>query len=125
MITTNLKLSEEQEKDLLKYAFDRLDTLRSDNDERIDADRISWKIYENNRSDRFDYDSIYGKSNVPIPMTTLVVDHFLARAEDEITGTSPYFRFVPQGESDDVKAEAFDKYFNWKLEDIGLSLIHI
>ena len=119
MITTNLKLSEEQEKDLLKYAFDRLDTLRSDNDERIDADRISWKIYENNRSDRFDYDSIYGKSNVPIPMTTLVVDHFLARAEDEITGTSPYFRFVPQGESDDVKAEVFDKYFNWKLEDIG------
>ena len=40
----------------------------------------------------------------------------MARAEDEITGTSPYFKFDPQGPTDLEAAEAFDKYFNWKLE---------
>jgi len=119
MNTTNLKLTEEQEKKLLKYAFDRLDTLEADNADRIEADRLSWRIYQNDRGDRYNHDGIFGKSNVPVPMTTLVVDHFLARAEDEITGTNPYFRFIPQGPTDDVKAEVFDKYFNWKLEDKG------
>jgi hypothetical protein len=52
-------------------------------------------------------------------MTSLVVDHFMARAEDEITGTSPYFKFEAQGAGDEETAEAFDKYFNWKLEDKG------
>jgi hypothetical protein len=116
---SNLKLSEQQEKDLLEYAFHRVETLKEDNKERIESDRTSWSIYQNDRADRVSYDSIYGQSNVPVPMTTLVVDHFLARAEDEITGTSPYFRFDPQGGSDDVLAEDFDRYFNWKLETVG------
>lgn len=119
MISTNLKLTEEQESDLLKYAFDRVESLKGDNKERIERDRLSWDVYQNNRPDRVDMDSIYSKSNVPVPLTTLVVDHFLARAEDEITGTSPYFKFMPQGKSDDIKAESFDKYFNWKLETVG------
>lgn len=116
---SNLKLSEQQEKDLLEYAFHRVESLKEDNKERIEADRTSWSIYQNDRADRVSYDSIYGQSNVPVPMTTLVVDHFLARAEDEITGTSPYFRFDPQGASDDVQAEDYDRYFNWKLETVG------
>ena len=116
---SNLKLSEQQEKDLLEYAFHRIESLKEDNRERIEHDRISWNIYKNDRPDRVSFDSIYGQSNVPIPMTTLVVDHFLARAEDEITGTSPYFRFDPQGPSDDVLSEDFNRYFNWKLETVG------
>jgi hypothetical protein len=52
-------------------------------------------------------------------MTSLIVDHFMARAEDEITGTSPYFKFEAQGAADAEMAEAFDKYFNWKLEDVA------
>jgi hypothetical protein len=43
----------------------------------------------------------------------------MARAEDEITGTSPYFKFEAQGAADQEMAEAFDKYFNWKLEDVA------
>ena len=119
MIDTNLKLTEEQESDLLKYAFDRVESLKADNKERIEADRLSWDTYQNTRHDRVDLDSIYSKSNVPVPMTTLVVDHFLARAEDEITGTSPYFKFSPQGASDEDKVESFDRYYNWKLETVG------
>ena len=116
---TNLKISEEQEKKLLKYLLDRVEQLKEDNRERIEHDKISWKMYHNDRTDRVGYDSIFSNSNLSIPMTSLVVDHFMARAEDEITGTSPYFKFEAQGAGDEESAEAYDKYFNWKLEDKG------
>jgi hypothetical protein len=119
MKDTNLILTEKQEEDLVKYAIDRIDTLKGDNNARIASDRLAWKTYDNERDDRSDPDTIYGTSNVSIPMTSLVVDHFLARAEDEITGTSPYFKFEPQGKSDAVQAEDFDRYFQWKLESKG------
>ena len=119
MKDSNFRISEKQERDLIDYLMDRLDQLKTDNEERISADKLSWNTYNNDRSDRVQHDTIYAQSNVPIPMTSLVVDHFLARAEDEITGTSPYFKFVPQGPSDLGSAESFDKYFNWKLETRG------
>ena len=119
MKNTNLILNQKQEEDLVEYALDRIEQLKGDNRDRIDSDRLSWKTYENSREDRVDPESIYGTSNISIPMTSLVIDHFLARAEDEITGTSPYFKFEPQGKSDSAKAEDFDRYFHWKLENKG------
>ena len=79
---TNLKISEEQEKKLLKYLLDRVEQLKEDNRERIEHDKVSWKTYHNDRSDRVGYDSIFTHSNLSVPMTSLVVDHFMARAED-------------------------------------------
>jgi hypothetical protein len=119
MKTSNLKLTEKQEKDLTKYLLDRIKQLKEDNLERIEADRRSWDCYNNRREDRAGHDSIFGHSNLSVPLTSLVVDHFMARAEDEITGTSPYFKFDAQGPSDDISAEAYDKYFNWKIETRG------
>ena len=119
MKESNLKLTEKQEEDLVKYVLERVDQLKEDNRERIEMDRISWRTYNNDRDDRISPDSIFEKSNLSVPMTTLIVDHFMARAEDEITGTSPYFKFEAQGAGDIKSAEAFDKYFNWKLEDRG------
>lgn len=119
MKETNLKLSKEQEDKLVKYALERVKQLKEDNRERIEHDKISWKTYHNDRSDRVGYDSIFSQSNMSVPMTSLIVDHFMARAEDEITGTSPYFKFEAQGAGDEETAEAFDKYFNWKLEDVA------
>jgi hypothetical protein len=119
MKESNLKLNEKQEEDLVKYVLERVDQLKEDNRERIEMDRISWKTYNNDRDDRISPDSIFEKSNLSVPMTSLIVDHFMARAEDEITGTSPYFKFDAQGAGDIDMAEAFDKYFNWKLEDRG------
>ena len=116
MRESNLQLSEEQEKKLFKYLTDRVAQLLEDNKERIEADRISWKKYNNFRDDRLAHDSIFDKSNLSVPLTSLVVDHFMARAEDEITGTSPYFKFDAQGAADEEMAEAYDKYFNWKIE---------
>lgn len=117
--TTNFRLSQEQEEELVEYACKRIEELKVDNKERIEVDRGGWNVYNNQREDRETHDSIYSNSNVPIPLTSLVVDHFLARAEDEITGTSPYFKFVPQGAEDVKSSEMYDKYFNWKLEKMG------
>jgi hypothetical protein len=119
MKETNLKLTKKQEDKLVKYVLDRVKQLKEDNRERIEHDKISWKTYHNDRSDRVGYDSIFSQSNMSVPMTSLIVDHFMARAEDEITGTSPYFKFEAQGAADQEMAEAFDKYFNWKLEDVA------
>ena len=119
MKSTNLILNQEQEEKLVEYALDRVESLAEDNRERIFSDKLSWKTYQNDRSDREDLDSIYTQSNTPVPLTSLVVDHFLARAEDEITGTSPYFEFKPQGVADTRVAEEFNRYFHWKLEDKG------
>jgi hypothetical protein len=117
MKETNLRLTEEQEDKLVKYVTERVEQLRESNRERVEADKISWKTYHNDRDDRVSYDNIFGHSNLSVPLTALVVDHFMARAEDEITGTSPYFKFEAQGAQDAEMAEAFDKYFNWKIED--------
>jgi len=116
MKQSNLQLNEEQEKKLFKYLTDRVDQLLEDNKDRIESDRISWKTYNNYRDDRISHDTIFDKSNLSVPLTSLVVDHFMARAEDEITGTSPYFKFDAQGAGDEEMSEAYDKYFNWKLE---------
>ena len=119
MKETNFILNEKQEEELVEYALDRVEQLKQDNLERMDSDKLSWKTYDNDRDDRPNPESIFGQSNVSIPLTSLVVDHFLARAEDEITGTSPYFKFEPKGKSDAVSAEDYDRYFHWKLEDRG------
>ena len=117
MKESNLKLNKKQEEKLVEYTLERVRQLKEDNRERIETDKISWKTYHNDRSDRVSYDGIFSHSNLSVPMTSLVVDHFMARAEDEITGTSPYFKFEAQGASDLETAEGYDKYFNWKIED--------
>ncbi len=119
MKQTNLRITKAQEDKLVKYVLERVEQLKEDNRERIENDKISWKTYHNDRTDRVGYDGIFNQSNLSVPMTSLVVDHFMARAEDEITGTSPYFKFEAQGAGDEEMAEAYDKYFNWKLEDKG------
>jgi hypothetical protein len=117
MKKTSFRLSEDQELELQAYVKQRLESLELDNDERIKADKKSWYMYENDRRDRLD--GIYSRSNTPVPLTSLIVDHFVARAEEDLTGAPPYFRFDAQGVGDVGKAEDFDRYFNWKIEKRG------
>lgn len=93
--------------------------MEDDNRDRILNDEHSWQVYHNERADREQPDSIFEKSNVSVPLTTLVVDHFVTRAEDDITGQTPYVKFDAQGSSDMKQAQDFDRYFNWKLETKG------
>lgn len=117
MKSTSLVLTEEQENDLVEYAIKRISTLEEDNKERIDADELSWDTYENDREDR--EIGIFSHSNTPVPLTSLVVDHFVSRAEEDLTGAPPYFRFDAQGPSDMSQGQDFDRYFNWKLDNKG------
>lgn len=119
MNTTSLVLTEKQEANLLEYVEKRLQSLEDDNRDRILNDKHSWSVYHNERQDREQPDTIFEKSNVSVPLTTLVVDHFVTRAEDDITGQTPYVKFDAQGASDMKQAQDFDRYFNWKLETKG------
>lgn len=119
MNTTSFVLSEKQESELLEYVEKRLASLEDDNRERILADEYSWNAYHNDRQDREQPDTIFEKSNVSVPLTTLVVDHFVSRAEDDITGKTPYVKFDAQGANDMKTAQDYDRYFNWKLETKG------
>jgi len=90
--------------------------LKSDNSDRIKADKASYLQYERERNDRDQPDTIFEKSNVSIPLTTMVVDSFVGRADDAITGTAPYFSFKPRGASDGQTARDFEDFFRFKLE---------
>lgn len=117
MRKTSFVLTETQESELQTFLEQRLVSLEQDNERRILADKKSWDTYENQREDR--QDGIFARSNTPVPLTSMVVDHFVSRAEEDLTGAPPYFRFDAQGPSDMDKAEDFDRYFNWKLEKRG------
>lgn len=130
----NLRLSRKQIDDLGNYAKQRFESLRTDNAARIKADKESWKIYERLREDRAKVDTIYDHSNLSIPIVAMVVDSMVARADDAILGTAPFFHFRPRGPSDPAKARESDAYFRFKLDkqaktrtvlSDGLEPIHI
>jgi hypothetical protein len=114
MKSTSFALTADQEEELVDYALKRIASLEEDNQERIDADALSWDTYENSREDR--EVGIFAHSNTPVPLTSLVIDHFVSRAEEDLTGAPPYFRFDAQGPADMAQGKDFDRYFNWKLD---------
>lgn len=116
---TSLVLTQEQEAALVSYLTQRIDALKSENEERIKADQLSWEVYRNQRKSRETPDSIYAKSNVPLPLSAMIVDYFSARAEDALTGNTPVLEFVPQGASDGKPAKDYGRFFNYKLDTMG------
>lgn len=116
--TTNLVLSQEQEQELLTYAFARLKTLREDNSERIRVDGESWAAYENDASHRIGK-GIFKRSNVHLPLTAMAVEYFHARAEEAVVDAPPYFDFDAIGAADVNKAKVYNQYYNWKIETKG------
>lgn len=119
MRTTNAVLSQEQEEDLIEYLRQRLVSLRVDNQERILADKASWLAYENNADCRKVKGTIFHESNIHLPVTSMVVDYFLGRAEDQLPQDGMLFNFRPVGASDRPRAEAYNHYFNWKVDAKG------
>lgn len=119
MKSTNLHLTELQETQLSDYLVQRFATLKTDNDDRMKADKESWDRYSNQYAFRKKAGTIFTKSNFPIPMTSLIVDYFVTRSEDDLLGTSPYLTFNAQGGSDTKKAQDYDRFFRWKLETSG------
>ena len=114
MPESNLRLSADEETELIQYLTQRISSLERDNDERIQADRKSEKDYENDKSYRDD--PIYKKSNLSIPLTSLVVDHFSSRSEEEITGSAPFFNNRPKGNVSPDIAMATCRFLRDKLD---------
>lgn len=112
----NLRLNKKQIDSLGKYAEERLQSMRIDNNDRIKADKKSYEIYKRDRTDRAELDTIFEHSNLSLPITSMVIDSFVARADEAITGTAPFFHFEPRGASDRQQAKDFDDYFRFKLD---------
>ena len=121
MRTTNAILTEAQEVVLKDYLRQRLATLRVDNNERMVADNQSWLTYENDADRRAgEKGTIFEKSNVHLPITAMIVDYFLGRSEDNFPEDGEaFFDFVPVGAKDRPKADQFNHYFNWKIDNKG------
>ncbi|MBC2594943.1 hypothetical protein H5P28_11810 [Ruficoccus amylovorans] len=113
---SNVQISETQLSGLKAYLERRETSLRTDNRQRINADRKSILDYRNCKDRK---SGVFAKENLSWPLLSMVVDHFIVRTEDEITGTAPYFNFKPEGMSDADKALAADKYFRFRLDKMG------
>ncbi|MDP1581504.1 MAG: hypothetical protein Q8M02_14625 [Candidatus Didemnitutus sp.] len=114
---TNLVLTEQQESKLVEYVIQRLQSLRADSEERIAADRDSWLAYENDVKYREgDKDSVFNLSNVQLPLTAMITEYFMARAEEAVVDQAPYFEFDPIGAQDAQRAKDYNAYYNWKID---------
>ena len=115
----HLVLTQKQESDLVAFLDKRLADLRKENQERIDADKRSDLDYRNSKNYRALPASVWSHSNMSIPLTSWVVDHFSARTEEEIFGRMPIASFGPEGPADQDLAEGFDRWANYKLFKLG------
>lgn len=111
----HLRLNQEQETKLIEFLKRRRQELDQDNKERIDADARSDKQHENDRKERARLGGVWKHSNMPVPLTCCVVDHFSARTEEEVYGRSPMSQFLPEGPADVDTARGLDRFANYKL----------
>lgn len=115
----HLRLSQAQETKLITYLKKRLVELDGDNRERIKADKQSDRDYENAKEERAKAGTVYAESNMPVPLTCYVVDHFEARTEEELFGRKPFSSFAPEGPADQATARGLDRYSQYKLFKLG------
>ena len=113
---SNFILTQEQEQELVTYALTRVGQLKTDNEERIREDKRSWEAYENDVKWREgNHDTIFHLSNLHLPLTAMVVEHFMAAEEEAVVDEPPYFEFSPVGPSDVQRVRPYNKYYDWKL----------
>ncbi len=114
---SNLVLTQQQETDLVQFCIDRVAALRRDNEGRIKADAASWRSYQNDADWRAsDLKSVFSKSNLHLPITPMIADYFIPRAEEMLAEEEPYFGFKATGKAD---LDDYNRYFNWKVGNQG------
>ena len=112
----HLVLTEDQETELERYLKHRLPAL---NEERIKADKQGDEDYRNSKDRRALPDTVWQQSNMSVPLTSWVVDHFSARTEDEVFGRSPICHFAPEGPADEDLARGLDRWASYRLFKMG------
>lgn len=115
----HLVLTREQESNLVSYLEKRILDLKRDNRERIDADKQSDTDYQNSKEYRAKSGTIFEQSNVSLPLTSWVVDHFASRTEDELFSRKPMAKFSPEGPPDLDLSRGVDRWANFKLFKLG------
>ncbi len=115
----NFRPDQHQETNLTDFLKKRLPELAADNKERIDADKRSDLDYKHSKDYRAKGDTVFAESNMSVPLTAWVVDHFSARTEDEIFGRKPLAQFVPEGPADQSVARGVDRWANYRLFKLG------
>lgn len=115
----HLRLTEKQETTFVTYLDRRVLELDSDNRDRIAADKKSDLDYENDKRAREKLGSVWAESNMSIPLTSYVVDHFSARTEEEIYARVPMASFAPEGPADEATARGLDRWAGYKLFKMG------
>ncbi len=115
----HLRLTQEQETKLITFLEKRLIELDQENKERIDADKQADKDYENDKAERAKLGTVFAESNMPVPLTSTVVDHFASRTEDELFARKPMARFSPEGPADADSARGLDRFASYKLFKIA------
>lgn len=120
--TSSLVLSEVQERQLVDYAIERINSLRGDNAERIRADQQAQKAFDNDRRDRQARGGVWVRNNLSLPISSMVTESFVSRAEDDLMGESPFWKAKPQGRDDDKTASELDSYLQFKFSDRGANL---
>lgn len=115
----HLQLTEEQETKLITFLQKRLNELDVDNKPRMDADKRSDLDYKNSKDARVKPGTVFVESNMSVPLTCCVVDHFSARTEDELYARKPMASFAPEGPADQETARGLDRYASFKLFKMG------
>jgi len=111
----HLSLTKEREARLIEYLDKRCPELDADNRERIKVDKQSDEDYENDKAERARAGGVFAESNMPVPLTCYVVDHFASRTEEEIYGRSPMVRADPEGPADQDTARGLDRFMQYKV----------
>jgi hypothetical protein len=113
--STNLRLSEDQEAKLLQHLLATKKALEEDNSKRIERDKRSWEIYENQLEHRLGEAGIFEYANDQLPLIVMLVDTFTARAEDEVFGSDPFVRWGAEGAADYDVSQKVNRYLQWKF----------
>lgn len=111
----HLRLTQQQETDFVTFLKKLLPQLDQSNKERIDADKESDLAYENDRTARATPGTVFAESNMSVPLTSCVVDHFSAKSEEEIFGRKPFASFGPEGPADKDLVRGLDRFATYKL----------
>lgn len=111
----HLRLTELQEKNFITFLKKRLKELDRDNRERIDQDKQSDLDYRNSVNARAKIGTVYAESNMPVPLTCMVVDHFATQGEEQVFGRSPFATFDPEGPADTELTRGLNRFSQFKL----------
>ncbi len=113
--TTNFTPTQAQETELVDYCLSRVESLKADNHDRIEADRKARLSLKNARDERKAQGGVWLHSNLVLPMSSMIAESFISRAEDELFGVSPFFKADPRGAQDVELSKECDAYFRYKF----------